>query len=98
MSDTHVSHVDLQAAAKKAMLENGFEPDFPPPVQQQLSDLAAHPPEVGPNANSGHEATLRTHLAIRARDYHQITVRIAQPNFSVLGCRVDVRLFNHFSP
>jgi exoribonuclease-2 len=51
MSDTHVSHVDLQAAAKKAMLENGFEPDFPPPVQQQLSDLAAHPPEVGPNGN-----------------------------------------------
>ncbi len=33
------------------MLENGFEPDFPPPVQQQLSDLGAHPPEVAPNEN-----------------------------------------------
>jgi hypothetical protein len=39
-----------------------------------------------------------SHLAIRTRDYHHITVRIAEPNFSVLGCRVDVRLLNHFSP
>src|SRR6266508_1960361 len=50
MNDIHVS-VDLQAAAKKIMLENGFEPDFPPPVQQQLSDLAAHPPDVAPDEN-----------------------------------------------
>jgi exoribonuclease-2 len=51
MNDIHISHVDLQAAAKKIMLENGFEPEFPPPVQQQLSDLAAHPPDVAPNEN-----------------------------------------------
>jgi hypothetical protein len=51
MNVTQVSHVDLQAAAKTIMLENGFEPDFPPPVQQQLSNLAAHPPEVAPNEN-----------------------------------------------
>ena len=31
------------------MLENGFEPDFLPPVQHQLSDLAAHPPDAVPN-------------------------------------------------
>ncbi len=28
------------------MLENGFEPEFPPAVQQQLSQLAAHPPQI----------------------------------------------------
>ena len=39
-------HVDLQAAAKQVMLQNGFEPDFPPPVQQQVSELRAHPPQL----------------------------------------------------
>jgi VacB/RNase II family 3'-5' exoribonuclease len=40
--------VDLQAAAAQAMRERGFEPEFPPQVQQQLSEIAAHPPEVAP--------------------------------------------------
>ena len=48
--------------------------------------------------NSGNEAILRTHLAIRARDYQHITVRIAEPNFSVLGCRVNLSLKNYFRP
>ena len=30
------------------MLENGFEPDFPPVVQQQLLQLKAAPPQAGP--------------------------------------------------
>jgi exoribonuclease-2 len=30
------------------MLENGFEPEFPPQVGQQLSQLATHPPQVAP--------------------------------------------------
>lgn len=41
--------------------------------------------------------SLRTHLSIRAGDYDYITVRIAEPDFSVLGCRVDLRFKNHFS-
>jgi len=40
------SHPDLQALARQAMLEAGFEPDFPPEVQQQLDSLNAHPPQV----------------------------------------------------
>jgi hypothetical protein len=43
-------------------------------------------------AFSPNRAVYLTHLSIRARDYHEITVRIAEPNFSVLGCRVKVRL------
>jgi hypothetical protein len=48
-------------------------------------------------SNSADEADLRTDLAIRTRDNHHVTVRVAEPNFSVLGCRVDVRLFNNLS-
>lgn len=39
-------HVDLQAAARRVMLENGFEPDVSPAVTQQLSDIEQHPPPV----------------------------------------------------
>ena len=33
------SHFDLQSAARQIMLENGFQPDFPPAVQQQLVQM-----------------------------------------------------------
>ncbi len=49
MNTIHMSHFDLQAAAKQTMLENGFEPEFPPPAEQQLLQLAAHPPQVAPS-------------------------------------------------
>src|ERR1700693_6300182 len=51
MNTTPIRNVDLQAMAKQAMLENGFEPEFPPQVQQQLTELKVHPPQVAPNAN-----------------------------------------------
>src|ERR1039458_8644919 len=51
MNTTPIRHVDLQAMAKQAMLENGFEPEFPPQVQQQLGELKAHPPQPAPGAN-----------------------------------------------
>ena len=43
MNNPYPSHFDLQAAARQIMLENGFEPDFPPEVQQQLSQIKAQP-------------------------------------------------------
>jgi VacB/RNase II family 3'-5' exoribonuclease len=46
MSNASSSHVDLQAVAKDIMRQHGFEPDFPPGVQQQLMELRAHPPAV----------------------------------------------------
>jgi VacB/RNase II family 3'-5' exoribonuclease len=51
MNTTPIRNVDLQAMAKQAMLENGFEPEFPPEVQQQLGELKAHPPQIAPGAN-----------------------------------------------
>jgi VacB/RNase II family 3'-5' exoribonuclease len=43
--------VDLQAAAQRVMLENGFELDVPPAASQQLADLGRHPPLVAPGAD-----------------------------------------------
>jgi exoribonuclease-2 len=49
MSHAPSSHFDLQAAARQAMLENGFEPDFPPGVNQQLAEINARPPQPTPD-------------------------------------------------
>ena len=46
MPDANPTHLDLQATAKQVMMSHGFQPDFPPEVQQQLADLKAHPPQV----------------------------------------------------
>src|SRR6202521_5176134 len=46
MNPTQFAHFDLQAAARQTMLENGFEPEFPSGVEQQLAQLAAHPPAI----------------------------------------------------
>lgn len=45
------TQVDLQAVAKDIMRQHGFEPEFPPPVQQQLAQLRAHPPAVATGAD-----------------------------------------------
>jgi exoribonuclease-2 len=42
------SHFDLQAAARQVMLENGFEPDFPPAAQQQLAQMNGNLPPLAP--------------------------------------------------
>jgi exoribonuclease II len=46
MPDANPTHLDLQATAKQVMMNHGFQPDFPPEVQQQLAELKAHPPQV----------------------------------------------------
>lgn len=38
------ANFDLAAAAKQAMLEYGFQPDFSQAAQQQLTQIAQHPP------------------------------------------------------
>jgi len=39
---------DLVAAARRSLTEYGFEPDYPPAVQQELAALQAHPPKTNP--------------------------------------------------
>ncbi len=43
-------HFDLSAAARRTMIEHGFEPVFPPAVQGQLEQLRAHPPQPATSA------------------------------------------------
>jgi exoribonuclease-2 len=45
------SHIDLQAIAKEIVVQRGFQPDFPPAIQQQLQDLRAHPPVIAAGAS-----------------------------------------------
>jgi len=64
------------------MLENGFEPEFPPQVQQQLTNLMAHPPQVTPG---GSLRDLRSLLWSSidndtSRDLDQIEVAQSLPN------------------
>lgn len=49
MQDVNPSHLDLQATAKQIMEEQGFEPDFPPAVSDQLAQLRQNPPQVAAN-------------------------------------------------
>jgi VacB/RNase II family 3'-5' exoribonuclease len=46
MPNPNPTQVDLQAVAKEVMQQRGFNPDFPPAVQKQLTDLRAHPPQT----------------------------------------------------
>lgn len=51
MNDNLSPHVDLQSIAKQVMLANGFEPEFPAGVPQQLAELKANPPQVTPGGD-----------------------------------------------
>jgi VacB/RNase II family 3'-5' exoribonuclease len=75
-------HIDLQAVAKDVMRQHGFEPDFPPEVQQQLADLRAHPPAI---VSGGDVHDLRNRLWSSidndtSRDLDQIEVAEQLPN------------------
>ncbi|MGH9513334.1 MAG: RNB domain-containing ribonuclease [Terriglobales bacterium] len=48
MPSSNHSHVDLQEVAKQVMMQYGFQPDFPPAIAQQLSQLKAKPPNIAP--------------------------------------------------
>src|SRR6266480_278066 len=85
MNTTNASHTDLQSAAKQTMLENGFEPDFPPGVEQQLAQLSSHPPIIAP---SGDIRNLRDLLWSSidndtSRDLDQIEVAQRMPDGAV---------------
>ncbi len=43
MHSTHPAHFNLVAAAHAAMIENGFQPDFPQGTDAQLAEIAAQP-------------------------------------------------------
>ncbi len=91
------SHVDLQAAAKDIMRQYGFEPDFPPAVQQQLAQFRANPPAL---AAGGEIRDLRKLLWSSidndtSRDLDQIEVaeRLTNGDVKILVGIADVDAF-----
>lgn len=85
MPNASSPHVDLEAVAKEVMRQLGFEPDFPPAVQQQLAQLRAHPPQI---ASGTDVSDLRKLLWSSidndtSRDLDQIEVAERLPNGDV---------------
>src|SRR6202451_1334498 len=85
MSNNSSPHIDLQAVANDVVRQHGFNPDFPPAVQQQLMDLRAHPPAI---ATGGSVRDLRSQLWSSidndtSRDLDQIEVAERLPNGDV---------------
>jgi VacB/RNase II family 3'-5' exoribonuclease len=91
------SHLDLQSVAKDVVRQHGFQPDFPPAVQQQLAQLRAHPPAI---SAGGALRDLRDQLWSSidndtSRDLDQIEVaeRLSNGDVRVLVGIADVDAF-----
>jgi VacB/RNase II family 3'-5' exoribonuclease len=97
MSSPSSPHVDLQAAAQRVMVENGFEPDVPPGVAQQLVDLERHPPLVapGPDVRDLRRLSWSSIDNDTSRDLDQIEVaeRLPDGTTKVLVAIADVDVF-----
>ena len=85
MTNASSSHIDLQATAKEIMRQHGFEPDFPPAVQQQLADLRAHPPQIafGKDVRDLRNLLWSSIDNDTSRDLDQIEVAERLPNSNV---------------
>jgi VacB/RNase II family 3'-5' exoribonuclease len=99
MNNSSPNHVDLQAMAVQIMLEHGFEPEFPPAVQQQLAAIKARPPLAAPSS-SNNVSDLRSLLWSSidndtSRDLDQIEVaeRIPAGGVKVMVGIADVDAF-----
>jgi len=96
-SPSPTTHLDLQAVAKEIMRQRGFEPDFPPAVQQQLAALHTHPPQIaaGKNVRDLRNLLWSSIDNDTSRDLDQIEVAQAMPdcNVKVLVAIADVDAF-----
>jgi exoribonuclease-2 len=83
MSDARPPHVDLQAMARQIMVENGFEPDFPEGVPQQLVQIKAQPQTVSPDSRDLRNLLWSSIDNDTSRDLDQIEVAERLPNGDV---------------
>lgn len=81
----HQLHFDLSAAARRSMIEHGFEPDFPPPVRQQLQQLERNPPRPPAGARDLRNLLWSSIDNDTSRDLDQIEYAEALPGGA---CRV----------
>jgi VacB/RNase II family 3'-5' exoribonuclease len=81
MDNRNPSHFDLQTAARQIMLENGFEPDFPPAARQQLAQIKAAPPSPsGPDVRDLRHLLWSSIDNDTSRDLDQIEVAERLPD------------------
>jgi VacB/RNase II family 3'-5' exoribonuclease len=88
---------DLQAIAKEVMLAHGFQPDFPPQVQQQLTELKKQPPLVvaAPDVRDLRDLLWSSIDNDTSRDLDQIEVaqRLSDGQVKILVGIADVDAF-----
>src|SRR5215475_3283650 len=82
MNDQNVSRMDLQSVARQIMLDHGFDPDFPPAVQQQVASLTTRPPlpTPGPDIRDLRSMLWSSIDNDTSRDLDQIEVAERLPN------------------
>jgi exoribonuclease-2 len=68
----HQLSFDLKAAARRSMIEHGFEPDFPAPAAAQLEQLRQHPPQMASTAKDLRELLWSSIDNDTSRDLDQI--------------------------
>jgi VacB/RNase II family 3'-5' exoribonuclease len=97
MNQRHRNHIDLQAAAREIMLQNGFQPDFPPEVREQVADIQKMPPQTRPSAEV---RDLRSLLwssidndTSRDLDQLEVAERLGDGSIKVLVAIADVDAF-----
>ena len=85
MQAANPPHLDLQATAKQVMMEQGFEPNFPAEVSQQLAELKQHPPQMGagPDVRDLRNLLWSSIDNDTSRDLDQIEVAEALPDGAV---------------
>jgi VacB/RNase II family 3'-5' exoribonuclease len=85
MNDSKPSHLDLKATARQIMIAEGFDPDFPVGVPQQLAEIAAHPPSLAPASGIRDLRSLLWSSIDNdtSKDLDQIEVAERAPNGSV---------------
>ncbi len=95
MSNSTMSHIDLQAMARQVMIQYGFQPEFPPGVEQQLAQVGKQP-----NSANGDVRDLRNLLWSSidndtSRDLDQIEVaeKLSDGSTRVLIGIADVDAF-----
>lgn len=74
---------NLEAAARQSMIDHGFEPDYPPQVQQELAALKAHPPQPPASIQDLRQLLWSSIDNDTSRDLDQIEYAEALPNGSV---------------
>lgn len=80
MNNSHPPHIDLQAIAREVMIQNGFEPEFPPAAEQQLAHINGQPKLPSTDVRDLRDLLWSSIDNDTSRDLDQIEVAEKLPN------------------